>query len=130
MNSDGPIWDKRQAVFDRWFPIIWFSLFALIGLLVWVINKPAPTGSEAPAQISYTPISLNAPESGSANQTINLRTATRSELESLDGIGPKMAAEIVTLRDQGQLHSVEDLQLVKGIGEKRYNQLKDQLIWE
>ncbi len=50
---------------------------------------------------------------------INLNTATATELQTVKGIGPKMAEKIITYRSQhGQFNTVEDLCAVQGIGEK------------
>lgn len=50
---------------------------------------------------------------------INLNTATQQELETLPGIGPILAEAIISYREQQRFMSVEDLQNVRGIGEKR-----------
>lgn len=50
---------------------------------------------------------------------INLNTATATELQTVKGIGPKMAEKIIAYRSQhGQFTTVEDLCAVQGIGEK------------
>lgn len=50
---------------------------------------------------------------------IDLNTATQQELETLPGIGPKLAEAIIAYREQQRFASVEDLQNVRGIGAKR-----------
>ncbi len=47
------------------------------------------------------------------SQRINLNSATETELESLPGVGPKLAARIVAGRPY---NSLEDLDKVKGVG--------------
>jgi competence protein ComEA len=57
---------------------------------------------------------------------INLNSATAAQLEELPGIGPSYAAAIIQLRDQrGGFRSVNELRDVRGIGEKRFAELKD-----
>lgn len=69
--------------------------------------------------------------SSSATQTpgsalVNLNTATQSQLEELPGVGPSYAIGIIDYRTKnGGFKSVGDLKKVKGIGEKRYEDLKD-----
>lgn len=64
-----------------------------------------------------------APESTA--DKININTATVTELETLPGIGPTYARAIVNRRDQAPFRSIEDIQEVHGIGEKRFDQMRD-----
>lgn len=57
-----------------------------------------------------------APTSGEA--PIDLNTATESDLDTLPGVGPVLAARIVAWRDEnGSFSSVDELLEVSGIGE-------------
>lgn len=57
--------------------------------------------------------------------TVNLNTATAAELESLPGIGARVAQRIVEYRGKnGPFRRVEDLMNVQGIGEKSFLKLK------
>lgn len=56
---------------------------------------------------------------------VDLNTATVAELETLPGIGPSLAAAIVEERERrGRFESVEDLESVPGIGERRLAELR------
>lgn len=58
-------------------------------------------------------------------QVINLNTATEADLVRLPGIGPALARRIVEYRRQiGGFKSVEQLLEVKGIGEKKLEQIR------
>ncbi|MCX7919894.1 MAG: helix-hairpin-helix domain-containing protein [bacterium] len=59
---------------------------------------------------------------------INVNTASQSELETLPGIGPKLAQRIIQYRQEhGAFQRVEDLILVSGIGPKKMEQIKDSI---
>ncbi|MBS1260899.1 MAG: ComE operon protein 1 [Calditrichaeota bacterium] len=60
-----------------------------------------------------------------AGRGFDLNTVTRSELESVPGIGPVLAGRILAWREEhGRFRRVEDLKLVSGIGEKRFANLQ------
>lgn len=60
---------------------------------------------------------------------LNLNTATPAQLEELPGIGPVLAAAIVTERDRrGGFRSVNELRDVRGIGEQRFADLAELVI--
>jgi competence protein ComEA len=56
---------------------------------------------------------------------LNLNTATQPQLEDLPGIGPSLAQAILAERDRkGGFRSINELREVRGIGEKRFADLK------
>jgi competence protein ComEA len=59
---------------------------------------------------------------------INLNTATQAELETLPGIGAKVAARIIEYRKaKGPFKKIEELMNVQGVGEKSFLKLRPQL---
>ena len=59
---------------------------------------------------------------------VNINTASATELAALQGIGPAKAQAIVEHREKnGQFKSVDDLKLVRGIGDKMLDQLRPHL---
>jgi competence protein ComEA len=57
---------------------------------------------------------------------VNLNTATLAQLDALPGVGPVLAQRIIDHRERhGAFRAVGDLRQVDGIGEARYEQLKD-----
>lgn len=65
-------------------------------------------------------------ENGESAARININTATAEELMTLPGIGETLAGNIVNYRQShGLFSSVEELDEVPGIGEKRLAQLRD-----
>ncbi len=59
---------------------------------------------------------------------VNINTATVEQLDALPGVGAKMAARIIEYRQKnGPFKKIEDLMNVKGIGEKAFLKMKNQL---
>lgn len=57
---------------------------------------------------------------------VNINTASVGELDRLPGIGPVLASAIVQYREaNGRFRSVADIQRVKGIGKKKYANIKE-----
>jgi competence protein ComEA len=72
--------------------------------------------------------SIAAPVGGAATSggVVNLNTATLADLDTLPGVGPVLAQRILDARTaQGGFKAVSDLRKVDGIGDARYEQLKD-----
>lgn len=69
-----------------------------------------------------------APPAFAATAPVNINTASAAELANLKGIGPAKAQAIVEHRDKnGQFKSVDDLKLVRGVGDKMLEQLRPQV---
>jgi competence protein ComEA len=61
-------------------------------------------------------------------QPVNLNTATLEQLDTLDGVGPATAQKILDYRtEHGGFGSVEELDQIPGIGEKRLAALRDRV---
>jgi competence protein ComEA len=59
-------------------------------------------------------------------EKIDINTANEDELQRLPGIGPAFASRIVELRNRrGPFRAAEEIMLVQGIGEVKFNKLKD-----
>ncbi|MFV0260727.1 MAG: helix-hairpin-helix domain-containing protein [Acidimicrobiales bacterium] len=77
-----------------------------------------PTGSEP------------AGASGADGAPVNLNTATAAELETLPGIGPTRAEEIIRWRDEhGPFRGADQLLDVPGIGPATLERLADRITW-
>lgn len=56
---------------------------------------------------------------------VNINTATLEQLDTLPGVGEATANKIITYREEnGGFKSIEDLKNVKGIGDKKFEDMK------
>lgn len=71
---------------------------------------------------------IGQPENSPSTPTrISLNRADQATLETLPGIGPSTALAIIKYREKTPFKSIEDLMKVPGIGEKTYENLRDQI---
>jgi competence protein ComEA len=64
-----------------------------------------------------------------STEKVNLNTATIEQLQTLPGIGPAMARRVIEYRTKvGKFTKIEELINVKGIGEKKFQKIKDRLV--
>jgi DNA uptake protein ComE-like DNA-binding protein/endonuclease YncB( thermonuclease family) len=96
---------------------------------------PAPTGvaappAQTPSGTKASPVTARASsESGTQRREtaaqqigkLDINAASQAELENLPGVGPVLAQRIIAARP---FKSADDLRSVKGIGDKRYAQLR------
>lgn len=64
----------------------------------------------------------------SVSGTVNINSASLSELDSLPGIGATYAQRIIDYRTaNGGFKSIEEVKNIKGIGDATFNKLKDKI---
>ena len=70
----------------------------------------------------------SAPAAATPAQPVNLNTATLEQLDTLDGVGPTTAQKIIDFRTaHGGFGSVDELDQIPGIGEKKLAALREQV---
>lgn len=67
----------------------------------------------------------------SKSSKVNINTATQTELETLNGIGPSTASKIIKYRNEkGKFKKIEDIKNVSGIGEAKFKKIEaDIVVW-
>ena len=89
-------------------------------------RSPEATDAAAPggsAQVVDTGITVK-----ESDGRININLASRSELMDLPGIGSVLAERIIEYRKQnGSFIRIEDLRNITGIGERRFDAIKDMI---
>lgn len=92
------------------------------------VNVPAVKGSEK----AITGTNASAGKASISSQQkqaglVNINTASITELDSLPGVGEVTAQRIVEYRQQHSFTRIEDIMQVKGIGEAKFNKMKNRI---
>lgn len=83
---------------------------------------PSDTFSSSSQNSSYSNYSSNTLK----NNKININKASQTELETIPGIGPSTALKIINYREEnGKFSKIEDIKNVSGIGDSKYEQVKE-----
>lgn len=70
--------------------------------------------------------SNNATQSDSQGSKININTADLKQLDNIPGVGEATANKILSYRDEnGEFKSIEEIKNVNGIGDKKFENMKD-----
>ena len=84
-----------------------------------------PNTEDNDKKIEYNTANI---ENNIKEEKININTADEDELQRLPGVGASTATKIIKYREEnGSFRRIEDIQNVKGIGEAKYNDLKEQI---
>ena len=67
-------------------------------------------------------------DGGESGELVNINKATEAELQNLPGIGEGLANAIVRYRvENGNFESIEDLKAVPGIGESKFENIREMI---
>jgi len=125
--------NKRQSIYNHVGAFLVFGIMLGSGLLlIKASDKGEPIKITEPpvekVQVKSTGESVKEVKGESISGLININTASQSELETLDGVGPKTAEKIIEYREtNGPFKSIEAIMDVNGIGEGKFAQMEDNI---
>lgn len=103
-----------------------------LGIPSWLLTKIEKDLKACGGSITTKSANSKAVEtvnSGSSSLKINLNTATQAELETLPGVGAKLAQNIIAARQKKPFTSLQDLDQVSGVGPKLLEKISDRVTW-
>ncbi len=62
-----------------------------------------------------------------SNSIVNINSASKNKLKTLEGIGDKTAENIIEYRKKNKFYNIEEIMKVKGIGEGKYEKIKNNI---
>lgn len=95
------------------------------------------TGNENEKKVNYITksggtnviVDGNNNDAESKGSKVNINTATQTELETLNGIGPSTASKIIKYRNEkGKFKKIEDIKNVSGIGEAKFKKIETDIV--
>lgn len=102
------------------------------GQKIYIPNKKEREANEEKAYItaeSGNNVIIKDKVEGGKKQKVNINEAKQEDFEELPGIGPSIAKKIIEYREQnGKFTSIDELQEVKGIGEAKFENIKEYIM--
>lgn len=87
-----------------------------------------PTREEIESGLSTAGALSGVAEAGESNAVVNINNAGVDQLTTLDGVGEATANKIIADREaNGPFSSIEDIMRVSGIGQKKFDAIKDRI---
>jgi competence protein ComEA len=99
------------------------------GEQVYVPSDAEVEAGEAPAAAAHSQGDAGSSQGSGAAAGVDINRAGATELEALPGVGPATAAKIISDREaNGPFASPEDIMRVPGIGEKKFESMRELIV--
>ena len=100
----------------------------MLQMLAAAATALAVVTAAAPVVLAQTKGAPSTSAKPAVTGTININTASATDLQRLPGIGAKTASRVIEYRQKnGPFKKVEELMNVRGVGEKSFLKLKGQI---
>lgn len=106
--------------------LLFLSLTFFVGLGINIYKKTYPDTAISIRQTDLRAAEEDADQIIAERKTVNINSSDIDELTRLSGIGQALAMRIIEYRrSHGPFADAQELMRVKGIGTKKYQQIKD-----
>lgn len=131
-----------QISMDKWFTrqergvILFLVACIVVGACIYIYKTKNPvfapelkfTYSKASTDIGEVVVKTKDSPEQNIIEKVNINTALKDELVSLPGIGPVYAQRIIEYREKTRgFKTIEEIMNIRGIGEKKFEKLKDRI---
>ena len=90
------------------------------------VEKQRENKNDSVSKDTNLDIYNNSSNTRKKNNKVNINTASKEELDTLPGIGESTANKIISYREEkGNFKSIEEIKEVSGIGDSKYEQIKN-----
>ena len=93
-------------------------------MVIYINNKNNFTTTTKATELNDVKITSKS-SAKESNGLVNINTASKEELMSINGIGESKANSIVEYRKENKFNTIEDIKNVSGIGDKFFEQIKN-----
>lgn len=113
LTIDSPV---VAAHFEREFDRLYKG--AILGIPARIKQRIDAKKKECDSLQAASKSSLTQPQIAASKKLVDLNAATEEELETLPGVGPKLAERIIAAREKQPFESWEDVERLEGVGKK------------
>ncbi len=100
---------------------------AILGIPARIKQRIDAKKKECDSLQAVSKSSLAQPPTAASKKLVDLNAATEEELETLPGVGPKLAERIITAREKQPFESWEDVERLEGVGKKTVEKWRDRV---
>jgi len=118
----------RLTRYEKVATFITIVFIVLVVSYSYLYEYPRVTGGITPVDNAKALVQQETTEKTDTDFPIHINKASKADFMKLNGIGETLAQRIIEYREKnGDFEKIEDLKKVKGIGEKIFDKIKDDI---